>query len=108
MSAKLAGGFAAFELVKKAIDIGKEASRFQAKMLLIQTQAGATAGEVKDFSKALLSMSGRVAKSPEELATSLYHVYSTGLRGSKALQVVETRPRVPGSATPTSRRPPTR
>jgi len=66
----------------------KMASDFQRSMLLIQTQAGASAGEVKQFSKALLSMSGQVAQSPEALATSLYHVYSTGLKGKQALDAV--------------------
>jgi len=66
----------------------KMASDFQRSMLLIQTQAGASAGEVKQFSKALLAMSGQVAQSPEALATSLYHVYSTGLKGKQALDAV--------------------
>ena len=66
----------------------KMAMDYQRSMLLIQTQAGATAAEVKSFSKALLAMSGQVAQSPEALATSLYHVYSTGLKGAAALNAV--------------------
>ena len=67
----------------------KMASDFQRSMTLIQTQAGASAGEVKQFSKALLDMAGSVGTGPEQLATSLYHVYSTGLRGAAALKAVK-------------------
>jgi TP901 family phage tail tape measure protein len=68
----------------------KSAVQFQRSMLLIQTQAGASAGEVKKMSTAVLGLSGKVATAPEELAKSLYHVESFGLRGAKALDVVST------------------
>ncbi|HEX4432854.1 MAG TPA: phage tail tape measure protein [Frankiaceae bacterium] len=66
----------AIEGVKKALDIGQESADFDAAMTRIETQAGATAEEVAQARTVLLSMSGRVAQSPEALATSLYHVYS--------------------------------
>lgn len=66
----------AIEGVKKAIDIGNESADFDAALTRIQTQAGATAGEVDKARGALLAMSGRVAQSPDALANSLYHVYS--------------------------------
>ncbi|MGZ4617181.1 MAG: phage tail tape measure protein [Frankiaceae bacterium] len=78
----LAAGTAVAASVKQAAD-------FQAQMLLIQTQAGATAQEVKNLSPAVLSLAGQVAQAPEALATSLYHVESTGLRGAQALDAVK-------------------
>ena len=73
--------FGGYEMIKAA-------TKFQSEMLLIQTQAGASADEVKRMSTAVLGLSGQVATAPEELATSLYHVESVGLRGAKALDVV--------------------
>lgn len=66
----------AIEGVKKAIDITHESASFDAALTRIQTQAGATADEIGQARGALLSMAGRVAQSPEDLAVSLYHVYS--------------------------------
>lgn len=83
------------EGVKKAIDIGKAASSFQREMLLIQTQARGIASEVTDLSARVLAMAGPVATAPDELATSLYHVYSVGrdangelIRGARAMNIV--------------------
>jgi TP901 family phage tail tape measure protein len=67
----------------------KAAVDFQSKMLLIQTQAGATAAEVKKMTPAILSLAGPTATAPEALATSLYHIWSTGMRGAQALDAVK-------------------
>lgn len=67
----------------------KMAADFQKQMLLVQTQAGASAQEVRNMTPAILSLSGKVAQAPEALATSLYHVESTGLRGKVALDAVK-------------------
>jgi TP901 family phage tail tape measure protein len=67
----------------------KMATDFQRQMTLIQTQAGASAQEVRNMAPAILSLSGKVAQAPEALATSLYHVESTGLRGKAALEAVQ-------------------
>lgn len=66
----------------------KSAMGFQTSMTLIQTQAGASANEVRKMSHAVLGLSGKVATSPEELAKALYPIESVGLRGSKALQAL--------------------
>jgi TP901 family phage tail tape measure protein len=92
-ASKSVGGFLkTMGAVGAGVAIGeaiKSAADFNAKMLLIQTQAGATAAEVRKMSPAMLSLAGRVAQAPEQLATSLYHVESTGLRGAKALEAVK-------------------
>lgn len=88
MAGELGLVFGAFEAVKKGIDIVHESATFQQQMTLIRTQAGGTAADVRNLSKQVLGMAGQVATAPEELATSLYHVYSVGLRGAKAMDVV--------------------
>jgi TP901 family phage tail tape measure protein len=78
----IGAGVAVAEAIKSAAD-------FQAKMLLVQTQAGATASEIKKMTPAILSLAGKVAQAPEELATSLYHVKSTGLDVKDSLEAVK-------------------
>jgi TP901 family phage tail tape measure protein len=84
----LGAAFGAFELAKKAIDISKDASKFQQSMLLIQTNANAGAAEVKNMTDAVLTMSPEVATKPLDLANALYHVEQNGLRGQKALEAL--------------------
>ena len=73
--------------------IGYEATKmavtFQRDMLLIQTQAGASAGEVKRMTAALLELAPAVGISPDEAAKGLYHLESIGLRGAKALNTLK-------------------
>lgn len=78
----------AFELIKQGIDITKEAISYQALMTRIQTETGASTGEVKSMSAALLQMAGPLGTSPLELAKSLYAVESAGYRGRAALDIV--------------------
>jgi TP901 family phage tail tape measure protein len=85
---KMAVGFAAFSAAFKAVEMVKAANQFQQSMLLIETQAGATRAEVEKLTPAVLALSGEVATAPDQLATSLYHVESVGLRGAAALEVV--------------------
>ena len=80
--------FGGFELLKKAIDYGKEASQFQREMLLIQTNANASATEVRNMTAAILKLSPQVATGPLELAQALYHVEQNGLRGQVALDAL--------------------
>ena len=89
MAGQLGLVFGAFEAVKKAIDIGKEAGDFQQKMLMIKTNAGASASEVKSMSAAVLAMAGPLATSPDQLADALYHVEQNGLRGKDALDALK-------------------
>jgi TP901 family phage tail tape measure protein len=58
-------------------------------MELIRTQAGATQTEVNSMTQAILKMAPTVGTGPEELAAGLYHIESAGLRGAKALQVLQ-------------------
>ncbi len=88
MLGKLGIAFGAFELVKKAIDITKQAAEFQRAMSMIETNANASAAEVKNMSAAVLTLSPQVATGPNDLALSLYHVEQNGLRGKQALDVL--------------------
>ncbi len=58
-------------------------------MSLIQTQAGASAAEVKRLSQAVIEMSPQVGLGPEALAQGLYHIESAGIRGAKALDLLK-------------------
>lgn len=85
----LAASFAPFAIGGAIYEAVKGASTFDASMVRIQTQAGATAAEVAKFKPAILGLAGQTAQAPEALATSLYHVYSTGLKGSQAIDTVK-------------------
>lgn len=86
LSKALAGG--AGVAVALGFSVGK-AIQFQKSMTLIQTQAGASAKQVKSFSSALLSLSGRVATAPDQLATSLYHAFSATHNYAQSLNVAK-------------------
>lgn len=80
----IAAGFAI--IGDKSVEAAK---KFDASMELLKTQAGAGQDEVERMKKSVLGMAGSVATAPDELAAGLYHVESAGLRGSKALGVLE-------------------
>jgi len=61
---------------------------FEKNMRMLQTQAGASAGEVTKMSKAILGMKG-LEEGPNELAKALYHIESVGIRGAKALDILK-------------------
>ena len=69
------------------------ATKFQAAMELIHTQAGVAQSAISGLSSGVLSLAGQVGESPNSLAASLYHVESSfqsvGITGSKALQLVQ-------------------
>lgn len=67
----------------------KMASDFQASMLRIQTQAGATSGEVKKMSDFILNLAPTVGESPKKLADALFYVESAGLRGKAAMDALK-------------------
>lgn len=79
----------AFEVVKKAIDISKQAQAFQRSMLLIHTQADATMAQVKAFSGVVLQMSGPLATAPDQLALSLYHAFSVTKQYTQSLNIMK-------------------
>jgi TP901 family phage tail tape measure protein len=62
----------------------KMAVDYNQQMLLIQTQAGASAAEVKNLSKEVLQLSRTAPQGPVNLAKGLYHLESLGLRGARA------------------------
>lgn len=67
----------------------KMAIDFNQQMLLIQTQAGATAAEVRNLTGAVLDLAKTAPQSPTELAQGLYHLESLGLRGAKAIDTLK-------------------
>jgi TP901 family phage tail tape measure protein len=68
----------------------KMSTDFQSAMTLVQTQAGASAAEVKTMSQAILDMSaGGAEQTPIQLAQALFHLESAGLRGSDALKALK-------------------
>jgi TP901 family phage tail tape measure protein len=79
----LVGGVVGFEA-------GKMAMNFQQAMLMIHTQAGASAGEVKKLSGEVLNLAHTSAmQSPEELANALYRLEGAGMRGAKAMSALK-------------------
>lgn len=73
--------FVGYEAVKNAIE-------FNRQMLLLQTQAGASAAEVRNLTGEVLKLAPAVGMGPTQLAEGLYHLESIGLRGSKALDTL--------------------
>ncbi len=67
----------------------KSAAAFDEKMALLQTQAGASADEVRNMSAAVLDMAGQVTATPDQLADALFHIESAGISGSKALDMLK-------------------
>ncbi len=86
----IAGAAMAVGIAAGGIESAKAANQFNSDMLLIQTQAGASAQEVTALSKSALDMAGSVGKGPDELAAALYHIESAGIRGTKAEDVMRT------------------
>jgi len=78
-----------------AIGIGviaaDQATKFQAAMKRIQTQAGATAKDVGVLSEQVLHLaSTRAQQGPQELAAALYHLKSVGLDNVNAMKALRT------------------
>jgi TP901 family phage tail tape measure protein len=66
-----------------------QASRnFEMSMKKIQGLVGVSAGEVNNFSNAILKMGTQVGKGPQELGDAMYFIASAGLRGAEALGVL--------------------
>jgi len=66
----------------------KKASDFQAQMVQIKNLTGAAGASVYALKDQVLGLAGKVAQSPTELATGLYHMASIGLKGKDALDAV--------------------
>ncbi len=69
----------------------KLAMDFDKSMALIQTQAGASASEVKKLSQEVLDFakSGKTQFSPNDLAQALYSIESAGIHGAKAMDTLK-------------------
>jgi TP901 family phage tail tape measure protein len=87
----LAGSFGlqlgAAGLVAAAVESDKLAVSFQKAMTEIQTQAGASASEVKKMSSAVENLKG-VQQGPLDLAKALFQIESVGFRGAEALKAL--------------------
>ncbi len=68
----------------------KSAMDFDNQMELLQTQAGASAEEVRNMKGAVLDLAGQVTQTPDELAKGLFHIESAGFRGQAALDLLKT------------------
>lgn len=71
----------------------KMASDFDAKMTLLQTQAGVSHEKIAGLRQGVLDLAGQVGFSPDSLAESLYHVESNaesmGITSQKALEITK-------------------
>ena len=70
------------------------ASKFDASMTLLHTQAGVSQSKIAGLKKGVLDLAGKVGQDPDSLAESLYHVESNfesmGISSAKALKLTET------------------
>lgn len=67
----------------------KAAADFQKQMELVSTQAGYTQKSVDGLKKSVLDLAPAVGVSPAKLAEALFHIASSGIPASKAMQVLE-------------------
>lgn len=81
--AVLAAAAIGAEAIKSAVD-------FQTQMTRIQTQAGASAGQVKQLSAAVLQLAPSTQQGPMQLAEALYHLKSVGLDDADAMKALKT------------------
>jgi TP901 family phage tail tape measure protein len=86
----VAGGVLVAGVAAAGFAAAGTAKKFDDAMVLIQTQAGASAAEVETMKGAVLGMAGQVGQAPEALAQALFHVESAGFRGAKAEEVLRT------------------
>lgn len=70
-----------------AVDV---ATKFNSAMTRIQTQAGASAKDVKTLSTQVLALSKTAQQGPVDLANALYHLKSVGLDNVQAMKALKT------------------
>lgn len=68
----------------------KVAASFEYEMLMIQTQAGMSAAQVREISAAVLEMAPTVQTTPMELARGIFHIASVGYDAAKSMNILET------------------
>lgn len=66
----------------------KVATDFNSSMTRIQTQAGASAKDVKTLSSQVLNLSKSAQQGPVDLANALYHLKSVGLGNAQAMKAL--------------------
>lgn len=93
-SGKMAANFKKFGAASALVLVGigvasvNAAATFEQSMTKVNTQAGASTGEVKRLSGEVLKLAPKVGVGPDQLALSLYHVESAGFRANTAMQMV--------------------
>lgn len=80
--------FGALALAGGAI-VTKMAIDFQTSMQKIVGLAGVSQKQVNSWSKSILALGGTLPQAPKELADALYFIASSGISGSKALDVLK-------------------
>ncbi|MFF2383773.1 phage tail tape measure protein [Streptomyces sp. NPDC058108] len=88
-AAALAGAAVATGLAAGLAKGAKDASRFQAEMTRISTQAGGTAKDVKVLSDQVLKLGTTTQQGPQHLAESLYHLKSVGMDNVSAMKALK-------------------
>ena len=83
-----AGKFAGLALVGIGAYSVEAASKFQAAMELVHTQAGSAQSEVQSLSQQVLNLASTVGIGPDKLAEGLYHIESAGFRGQQAMDIL--------------------
>ncbi|MFI0900559.1 phage tail tape measure protein [Streptomyces sp. NPDC020983] len=68
----------------------KKAVEFQSSMLKIQTQAGASAKDVKVLSSQVLELGKTAQQGPQKLSEALYHLKSVGMDNVQAMSALKT------------------
>ena len=85
----VAGGVVAAAAIAVGVESVRMATTFQSTMTRIQTQAGASAQDVKTLTGAVLDLSSRRAQqSPQMLAQALYHLKSVGMDNVHAMKAL--------------------
>jgi len=86
-------GLAAGAMVAFAAESVKMAADFDAKMALLNTQAGVSADKLPALKKGVLDIAAATGQGPDSLAESLYHVESNfeslGITSQKALEITK-------------------
>lgn len=84
----------ALGLAAIGVESVRMASKFDASMTLLHTQAGVAQDKMAGLKSGVLALAGKVGQDPDSLAESLFHVESNfesmGISSSKALHLVET------------------
>lgn len=75
-------------LVAAGATSAKFAIAFEDSMAKIVGLAGGAADEIDGLKQSVLGLSPQVARSPQELADALYFVYSSGVQGQGALDIL--------------------